>query len=77
MSVFNYILAMWITLAIGIGLIGAAPWLSSRAKGPRHFRSVRTVVFALKTGSLSFPKVTVTIYGLSTERAIKSEHRAE
>jgi hypothetical protein len=53
MSVFNYILAMWITLAIGIGLIGAAPWLSSRAKGPRHFRSVRT------------------------ERAIKSEHRAE
>jgi hypothetical protein len=52
MSIFNYILAMWITLAIGIGLIGAAPWLGSRAKGPWHFRSVRSgSYFALNDGN--------------------------
>jgi hypothetical protein len=38
LSVFNYILAMWITLVIGFGLIGAAPWLGSRAKGKEQNR---------------------------------------
>jgi hypothetical protein len=38
LSIFNYILAMWITLVIGIGLIGAAPWLGSRAKGKEQNR---------------------------------------
>jgi hypothetical protein len=66
-SLFNYVLGIWIVLAIVIGLLGLAYWLYEEdPKGSKRFRSIRVgSYFTLdKRHSIVCQKVSRNYYSL-------------